>query len=182
MEDELKSSNAATLRQSVLVLKTQKVKLESIISRQEEEKDAHQEILQQLKLAVEALQTEEQKHLDQIRTAKESKQVSEDELNRVLQVLLPELKCKLQSVKDENDSLTAQMSFLQLERGSKIVKMQKEHLIAIKKLRTEVAEKEARLMQHSQATKLLTEDRMNSLSNLQKKLEEENKEQSEQIE
>ena len=88
----------------------------------------------------------------------------------------------MQAVKDENDSLTAQMSFLQLERGSKIVKMQKEHLIAIKKLKHELAEKEERLTKHSAATKFQTDLKLAFLKKMQAKLEEEKKEQDEQIE
>ena len=36
----------------------------------------------------------------------------EDELKMVLEVLIPEMKCKIESASDENDSLNAKISFL----------------------------------------------------------------------
>lgn len=93
----------------------------------------------------------------------EEKFLLEEELKRVLEVLIPEMKCKLELAKDENDSFNAKISFMTLERGMKVRKMQKEHLIAVQKLKKELAEKESRLAQHATATKMETDLKMEIL-------------------
>lgn len=66
----------------------------------------------------------------------------EEELRRVFEIILPELKLKVEAAKDENESLNGQVAFIQMERRQKIAKMEKVHSLAIKKLKTELAEKE----------------------------------------
>lgn len=66
----------------------------------------------------------------------------EEELRRVFEIILPELKLKVEAAKDENESLNGQIAFIQMERRQKIAKMEKVHSLAIKKLKTELAEKE----------------------------------------
>lgn len=66
----------------------------------------------------------------------------EEELRRVFEIILPELKLKVEAAKDENESLNGQIAFIQMERRQKIAKLEKVHSLAIKKLKTELAEKE----------------------------------------
>ena len=50
----------------------------------------------------------------------------------MLEVILPELKLKVEVAKDENDSLNGKIAFMQMERRQKLAKMEKVHLLAIK--------------------------------------------------
>ena len=83
----------------------------------------HQKLLAQLKVEVQALESEEMRHQEQLRLSEEAKAMLEVELKRVIEVIIPEMKVKLEQEKEENDSLNAKISFLQLERGAKVVKM-----------------------------------------------------------
>ena len=45
-------------------------------------------------------------------STQKDKEILENELKRVLEVIIPELKCKLESAKEEIDSYNAKISFL----------------------------------------------------------------------